>query len=84
LIRVEKCVDRLLLQRVELPWCKRIMSTPLHSGGVTGSTRKQDFPTSAKIFKDLRKVGLNDLKGQERINFDKETRRVADFDARIV
>ncbi|XP_014561693.1 hypothetical protein COCVIDRAFT_33286 [Bipolaris victoriae FI3] len=43
-------------------------------------TPKESFGKAVKILKDLREVGLGDLKGEERNNFDKETRWVADLD----
>lgn len=44
-----------------------------------GYTSKESFSKAVKILRDLRDVGLGDLKGEERRNFDKETRWVADL-----
>ncbi|KAH7402342.1 kinase-like domain-containing protein [Phaeosphaeria sp. MPI-PUGE-AT-0046c] len=45
-----------------------------------GYASKESFSKAVKILKDLREVGLDDMKGEERRNFDKETRWVADLD----
>ena len=45
-----------------------------------GYASKECFSKAVKILRDLREVGLGDLKGEERRSFDKETRRVADLD----
>ncbi|KAF1828217.1 hypothetical protein BDW02DRAFT_635315 [Decorospora gaudefroyi] len=45
-----------------------------------GYASKEIFSKAVKILRDLREVGLGDLKGEERRSFDKETRWVADLD----
>lgn len=44
-----------------------------------GYASNESFSKAVKILKDLREVGLGDLEGEERRNFDKETRWVADL-----
>ncbi|CAN9473666.1 unnamed protein product [Alternaria alternata] len=45
-----------------------------------GYTSKESYSKAVNILKDLREMGLGDLKGEERRDFDKETRWVADLD----
>ncbi|KAF1354277.1 hypothetical protein EJ07DRAFT_133379 [Lizonia empirigonia] len=45
-----------------------------------GYASKESFSKAVKILRDLREVGLGDMKGEERRSFDKETRWVADLD----
>jgi hypothetical protein len=45
-----------------------------------GYASKESFNKAVKILRDLREVGLGDMKGEERRSFDKETRWVADLD----
>ncbi|KAH7110055.1 kinase-like domain-containing protein [Dendryphion nanum] len=45
-----------------------------------GYASNESFSKAVKILRDLREVGLCDLKGEERRSFDKETRWVADLD----
>ncbi|KAI8933313.1 hypothetical protein NX059_009938 [Plenodomus lindquistii] len=45
-----------------------------------GYASKESFSKAVTILRDLREVGLRDLKGEERRSFDKETRWVTDLD----
>ncbi|KAI4947449.1 hypothetical protein J4E91_006803 [Alternaria rosae] len=45
-----------------------------------GYASNESFSKAVKILKDLREVGLGDLKGEERRSFDKETRWVVDLE----
>lgn len=45
-----------------------------------GYASNESFSKAVKILGDLREVGLDDLKGEERRSFDNETRWVADLD----
>ncbi|RII14889.1 hypothetical protein CUC08_Gglean003811 [Alternaria sp. MG1] len=45
-----------------------------------GYTSKESYSKAVNILKDLLEIGLGNLKGEERRDFDKETRWVADLD----
>jgi len=45
-----------------------------------GYTSNESFTRAVEVLGDLRRVGLGDLKGEERRCFDEETRWVADLE----
>jgi hypothetical protein len=44
-----------------------------------GYASNETFEQAVETFKDLRKVGLEELEGEERTNFENDTRWVADL-----
>jgi phage gp36-like protein len=49
-----------------------------------GYASNDSFSKAVKVLKDLRKVGLEDLKGEEQRNFDKETWWVTELDGNSI
>jgi hypothetical protein len=46
-----------------------------------GYASNETFEQAVETFRSLREVGLEELDGEERINFEKETRWVTDLEA---